>query len=289
MTEPTMTDAYEIDLVVLSDATEALAPGDGPPLRSIEAIAERYEMSIDEAVTWALRRLGDAQEKIDRVDRLAAAEIARAKTFKTRAVVDPERDRAFFDAILTDYAERVLVPTGTKTVQFPTGKLTAHKAKDRAVVTDVEAFVLWARQTKNLGPFVKVEMSPKVAELTKALRPPTDLEEVYDSDDRVRPEFAVLDASASPPLIGTRDGVLIAGAEREELAVLRRDAAILDVGPPVECEVCHAADPDCETCGGIGTVAPPPLVVNGVRWEAGLAVPKAAAAPSAGEEVTPAP
>lgn len=269
MTEPTMNDAYGIDD---DEVLSIVDPEDGTvPRGAIEQIAERYDRTADEIVTWALRRLGDAETAIARVSRMADAEIDRARTFKATAAAGPERDRVFFDAILTDYAERVLIPAGRKTDQYPTGKLTAHKARDRAVVDDVEEFVLWARSTKNLGPFVKVEMTPKATELTKALRAPTDGEEVYDSDGRVRPEFAVLDASKSPALIGTRDGVLIAGDDRAELGVLARDAAVLGPTP--------AEITDGETFA---------VVVPGVRYEVGQAAPKAVA-DSAPETVTPAP
>jgi phage host-nuclease inhibitor protein Gam len=168
-----MADAYELppewqewldkpEIVVTDEHEVRGAPNTTVRLRPEPETPWRIEN--DHVATWALRKLGQAEEQRRHVEELARAEIERIEEWKARELRRPTRDAEFFrshlsaywrrqmDALMAPMLERGMTPEEAwdelkrKSLSLPTGTLTARRTPAGVEVVDEEAFVRWAQE-----------------------------------------------------------------------------------------------------------------------------------------------
>lgn len=123
---------------------EALA-ADRPELHD-PAVRQAWEIDGDNTATWALRKLAQQRDELDRIDAAADAEIARIKAWQEDAKRPVERAAAFFEGKLISYRRRLEAanPKLPKTYKLPAGDIAVRAGRPSVKVTDETAFVAWA-------------------------------------------------------------------------------------------------------------------------------------------------
>lgn len=144
----------------MTDAAEVFAPDID---LDTDEQREHYRIGGDREATWALRKQWRAEREITRLKRNHADMVEALDQELERALAGPDRDRRFFDGLLSDYMRR-LVEAGEadKTYRLPAGELTARKQPDTLDVTDADAFKDWAEGNGHLSLLrIKVEPDKK--------------------------------------------------------------------------------------------------------------------------------
>ena len=131
---------------VQADLTLAEALAADRPELAEPAAREAWQIDGDNTAVWALRKLAAQRDEIDRIDRIADAEIDRVKRWAEDAKRQPERAAAFFEAKLIDYRRDLETydPALPKTYRLPAGDICVRAGRASVKVIDESAFVDWA-------------------------------------------------------------------------------------------------------------------------------------------------
>lgn len=144
------------------DWSDDLLPGDSD---ETEQRTGPFRIDSDALASWALRRLRGLRSQIDEIEQIAGAEIERVEAWRARSSRPLERNAAFFEAILSDYALRCRAESGRKTISLPAGKISTRQPAARWIV-DSDTFIPWARQSA--PDLLRIKEEPNLAEMKAA-------------------------------------------------------------------------------------------------------------------------
>ena len=107
---------------------------------------ERFTINSEEEALWAMRKLAQAQRRIDEVKRLAQVELDRINTWIEKNTSSNQREVSFYETALSDYliAVREDSADGRKKLDFPDGVVSSRITPSKVDVADSEAFLAWA-------------------------------------------------------------------------------------------------------------------------------------------------
>ena len=131
-------------------------------LREEEELREGFRLGDDQQADWALRKIAEADQELDRMTGWYQRQIELAQQ-------KHEEQVRYFTGLLQEYFWQVPVKE-TKTMskyELPSGKLVLNKAKDDYKAVDNEALLSWCMT--NEPDLVKITTAPKWAEIKKRL------------------------------------------------------------------------------------------------------------------------
>lgn len=178
----------------------------------------RWEITNDEEATWAMRKIAGARQALDRVNRVAEAEIAHVNKWAARESEGHESTIAFFEARLFAYASEQRELFARKSVSTPWGTLRSRARSGRPVVTDREVFTEWAR-----------EKYPEAVQVK------------YTADLRALEGLSIAEDMDSGVMV-TADGEVVPGVQYHEGGIMYR----VDVGEVGEALLAFDDDDDNE-------------------------------------------
>ena len=151
----------------VQDLSEFLA-SEGQPERFVDTTTEFTINNEDEAL-WAMRRLAQAQRRIDEVKRQAQVEIDRIERWVETNVATHKPTVEFFELALSDFLIRVREDSadGRKSLDFPDGAVTSRVTPPKVAVTDADAFLAWAEV--NHPEWIRTKREADVATLKKVV------------------------------------------------------------------------------------------------------------------------
>ena len=121
-----------------------------------------YAISNDDEALWVVRRIAQAQRRIDEVKRQAQVELDRTNTVKNQKVVD------HLEVLVGDYLMKVREDDqdGRKSLDFPDGKVTSRVTTPKVSVGDLDAFLEWA-EANGKTDWIRVKREADVATIKK--------------------------------------------------------------------------------------------------------------------------
>jgi len=142
---------------------------EGQPERFVDATSEFTINNEDEAL-WAMRRLAQAQRRIDEVKRQAKVEIDRINGWVEANTVTHGGEVEFFENALQEFLLRVREDSadGRKSLDFPDGTVTSRVTPSKVAVLDAEAFLAWA-EANGHSDWVRVKREADVATIKKVV------------------------------------------------------------------------------------------------------------------------
>lgn len=152
----------------ITDLSDFLA-SEGQPERFVDATTEFTINNEDEAL-WAMRRLAQAQRRIDQVKAMAQIELDRINGWVESNTSSHGREVAFFETALQEFLVRVREDSadGRKSLDFPDGTVTSRVTPSKVAVLDADAFVAWA-EANGHSEWVRVKREADVATLKKVV------------------------------------------------------------------------------------------------------------------------
>lgn len=162
---------------------EALAWDGVQPLTELiaEGRDDRWRIGDDSAAEWAMGKLAEARSQRAVLDQQRDEYVARARQWHERVTVGPDRQAAFFEAHLMDYAWRRRSESAgeSMTVKLPSGEIATRKAPEpRVDIVDQKAVCEWARRwvpdavttthkvnVTDLRPHVRIDDETVVADI----------------------------------------------------------------------------------------------------------------------------
>lgn len=147
----------------MTDIAEAREIDDAPDLDDDEQ-RERWKVRSDRAASWALRKLRETLDEIERVTLAAGDEIRSLNAWKDAAIAPLARDVNFFEGVLIGYRLELEAknPALPKTYKVPGGTISRRKSADKIEIVDEDALVRWAIRS---GLFEFLKISPLVSKL----------------------------------------------------------------------------------------------------------------------------
>lgn len=130
---------------------------------------DRYRITDDGGAAWAMRRLAAVQRRRADIAAVADQEIARVEAWAAAQTAPLDRDVAYFEGILGEYAKAVrgTPGDGRKSVSTPYGVVSTRAGRLRWTVTDPAALLGWAQSHRR--ELVTVTETVKVSDASKAL------------------------------------------------------------------------------------------------------------------------
>jgi phage host-nuclease inhibitor protein Gam len=125
-------------------------------------------ITTDDEALWAMRRLAQAQRRIDEVKRQAQVELDRINAWVESNIATHGKARDFFDLALSDYliSVRQNEADGRKSLDFPDGVATSRITPPKVAVTDAEAFLTWA-EANGHSDWVRVKREADISTIKK--------------------------------------------------------------------------------------------------------------------------
>ena len=147
---------------------EEFLAADGAPAGFDEAMTTGFSISNEDEALWAMRRLAQAQRRLDEVDRQAEVERARIARWVEANSEQHGSAVAFFETALSEYLMRVREDEadGRRSLDFPDGKVTSRATQPKVTVEDSEAFLAWA-EANGHSEWVRVKREADVATIKK--------------------------------------------------------------------------------------------------------------------------
>ena len=105
-----------------------------------------WQVVDDAGAQWALRKLGQAERELARIEDARKAEIERVNEWAAAAARTATRTGVVMRSKLVDYRHRLEAddPKLSKTYRLPGGALTVRAVAPSVEITDGDAFTLWA-------------------------------------------------------------------------------------------------------------------------------------------------
>lgn len=114
-----------------------------------------FTITDDAQAAWAMRKLLQFEQEADEARRLAEAEKDRIETWLERQLSRHQHDRDYFRSILTHYAIGQRAEKDRKTIDTPYGSVKSRAGQPKITVSDLPAFLEWAKQDK--PEFVRIK------------------------------------------------------------------------------------------------------------------------------------
>ena len=128
---------------------------------------ERFEITNDEQAAWAMRKLLAFRKKMAENEAIADAERTRIDAWLHRVNEKFAPDVAYFEAILTRYAQQQRTAEDRKSIETPYGSVKSRATQDKFKVIDEDEFFKWAEE--NLPDAIAVKRTPSLTALKKAV------------------------------------------------------------------------------------------------------------------------
>jgi len=152
-----------LDLDLYLDAADA-EEADELGLRIIPEHVEGWRIEDDAAAEWAGRHLSLANAEVQRLTELAAEWQARIQFWLLQQTKRPRDTVAFFEGHLTDYALRVRLAGGARTLTLPSVTVKTTEHKPAVQVDDDEAVAKWIGDHCTLGDYERAFGDPALPE-----------------------------------------------------------------------------------------------------------------------------
>ncbi|MFZ5852292.1 MAG: host-nuclease inhibitor Gam family protein [Actinomycetota bacterium] len=154
-----------------------------------EAGREHFRIADLAQAAWAMRKLRQAQARIDEVKAVADAEIERVQAWAEAAISGHAKDRAYFEGLLVDYALRCREENPkVKSLALPGGRVATRESGGGWTAVDMAALVAWAEARH--PDLVEVRKNVPLTAAKRALQAAGDV--VVDPDSgEVVPGLAV--------------------------------------------------------------------------------------------------
>ena len=113
-----------------------------------------WRITDDLAADWAMAKLADARRHLAELEAQRREYTARADQWFTRTAAGPTRDREFFTAHLSVYAQQVRSQSGgkVKTLRLPSGEVSTRTGSEpRPTIEDPQAVLEWALAQRDRG------------------------------------------------------------------------------------------------------------------------------------------
>lgn len=130
--------------LALSD--EPLSPEEVEQLADLtpEHRRERFAITDDNGAEWAMRKLARATHEVHGATLQAQEWKRRVDDWLHQVTAGPNRDAAFFTALLEDYALRQRAEGERKSIPLPSGRITTRGTEEpKVTITDETAVVGW--------------------------------------------------------------------------------------------------------------------------------------------------
>jgi len=128
---------------------------------------ERFEIKDDEQAAWAMRKLLAFRKKMAENEAIADAERTRIDAWLHHVNEKFAPDVAYFEAILTRYAQQQRAADDRKSIETPYGVVKSRSTQAKFKVIDEDTFFKWAEE--NLPDAIAVKRSPALTALKKAV------------------------------------------------------------------------------------------------------------------------
>lgn len=128
--------------------------------------ADSFRIENDEQAAWAMRKLLAARIRHDDNERIADAERQRIDHWIEYVNAKHDRDIAYFEGILVEYASRQRAAEDRKSIDTPYGVVKSRAGQPKINVLDADEFIQWAKQGHE--DLLTVKVSPSLAAI-KAL------------------------------------------------------------------------------------------------------------------------
>jgi hypothetical protein len=140
------------ELGALIDLAEDVSPEDVGRVEAVDQI-ESGRWRIDDPVTadWALRKLREAEIRIDEIDRQHAQFVAGIDRWRDEQTKTYRGAVSFFTQHLEDYGRRwraSIPPSRPKTLALPSGAVKTHTSKAAVVIDDKDVILKWAKENE---------------------------------------------------------------------------------------------------------------------------------------------
>lgn len=124
----------------LDDAPDTFLTPDGSD-------SGRYRIPDDGAAAWAMRRLAAVRRRQREIQQVVAQEVERIEAWAAKQSEPLERDAAYFEGLLGEYARTVRDDPGDgrKSVSTPYGVVQTRATRTSWQVTDQGALLEWAK------------------------------------------------------------------------------------------------------------------------------------------------
>ena len=130
----------------------------------------KFRIKSDDEALWAMRRLAQAQRRIDAVKAQAQVEIDRINAWVDNNTIDNKATVGYFDRILGDYLMTVREneADGRKSLDFPDGTVSSRSTQPKVAVDDLEAFLTWA-DANGHSEWVRIKREADIATIKKVV------------------------------------------------------------------------------------------------------------------------
>jgi phage host-nuclease inhibitor protein Gam len=154
------------DYLILDGAPEALMGIDG----EVAEQAPAPSITNDDEALWAMRRLAQAQRRIEAVKAQAQVEIDRINRWVENNTISQARTVERVERLLGDYlmAVREDENDGRKKLDFPDGVVSSRMTPSKVAVDDAEAFLAWA-EANGHNDWVRVKREADVSTIKKVV------------------------------------------------------------------------------------------------------------------------
>jgi hypothetical protein len=140
---------------------------DSNPTRYSAEDRDRFRITDDKQATWAMRKLMALRHRVEENEAVADAERLRIDEWLQYANQRYAGDIAYFEAILTMYAQQQRTTDGRKTIDTPYGAVKSRATQDKFKIVDEDVFLKWAEES--LPDAIMVKRTPSVTNLKKAV------------------------------------------------------------------------------------------------------------------------
>ena len=132
--------------------------------------AEAFAITNDDQALWAVRKVAQAQRRINEVKRQAQIELDRINQWVEANTTTNAETVAYFERILGDYLVNIREDEqdGRKSLDFPDGKVTSRITPSKVAVEDLDAFLAWA-EANGHAEWVRTKREADVSTIKKVV------------------------------------------------------------------------------------------------------------------------
>lgn len=132
-----------------------------------EQIDDRFVIDSDDKADWALRKIKEAENEIEKAEYFAESQIRQIENWKVKQT-DGHRDSIeYFQSLLAEYAQRKREEDPKfKSITLPSGNVGFRKKPVKWVYNDEQ--VLKTLESENMNDFIKVEKKIDKRSIKKA-------------------------------------------------------------------------------------------------------------------------
>jgi len=129
----------------------------------------RFVIDTDEKADWALRKIAEAENEIEKVEHYAESQIRQIESWRTKQTEKHHNSIEHFQSLLTEYAiNKRKEDKSFKSITLPSGNIGYRRLQDKWVYNDET--MIKTLESENLNDYVKVEKKLDKRELRKYIK-----------------------------------------------------------------------------------------------------------------------